>query len=59
MLSPMLPALQIACVVVKALHERIGIKRASMTTIHSYTNDQCLLDITHKDFRRPGRPVYR
>ncbi|MGI6318339.1 MAG: type I glyceraldehyde-3-phosphate dehydrogenase [Firmicutes bacterium] len=39
-------------VVVKALHERIGIKRASMTTIHSYTNDQRLLDITHKDFRR-------
>ncbi|HHT46548.1 MAG TPA: type I glyceraldehyde-3-phosphate dehydrogenase [Firmicutes bacterium] len=39
-------------VVVKVLQEKIGIKRASMTTIHSYTNDQRLLDITHQDFRR-------
>ena len=38
--------------VVKVLHEKAGIKRALMTTIHSYTNDQRLLDITHKDFRR-------
>ena len=39
-------------VVCKVLHERFKIKRALMTTIHSYTNDQRLLDITHKDFRR-------
>ncbi|MGI6308150.1 MAG: type I glyceraldehyde-3-phosphate dehydrogenase [Dethiobacteria bacterium] len=38
--------------VVKVLHEKAGIKRALMTTIHSYTNDQRLLDITHSDFRR-------
>ncbi|NMB35242.1 MAG: type I glyceraldehyde-3-phosphate dehydrogenase [Firmicutes bacterium] len=38
--------------VVKVLHEKAGIKRALMTTIHSYTNDQRLLDITHTDFRR-------
>jgi glyceraldehyde 3-phosphate dehydrogenase len=39
-------------VVVKVLQEKFGISRASMTTIHSYTNDQELLDINHKDFRR-------
>jgi len=39
-------------VVVKVLQEQFGIRRASMTTIHSYTNDQELLDISHKDFRR-------
>ncbi|MDO9534238.1 MAG: type I glyceraldehyde-3-phosphate dehydrogenase [Bacillota bacterium] len=39
-------------VVVKVLQEKFGIRRASMTTIHSYTNDQELLDINHKDFRR-------
>ena len=37
---------------VKVLHEKAGLKRALMTTIHSYTNDQRLLDITHSDFRR-------
>ncbi len=39
-------------VVAKVLHEKMGIKRALMTTIHAYTNDQRILDITHSDFRR-------
>ena len=38
--------------VVKVLHEKFGILKGSMTTIHSYTNDQNVLDITHKDLRR-------
>ncbi|MBI3315740.1 MAG: type I glyceraldehyde-3-phosphate dehydrogenase [Candidatus Omnitrophica bacterium] len=38
--------------VAKALLDRFGIKRALMTTIHSYTNDQRVLDLAHKDFRR-------
>jgi glyceraldehyde 3-phosphate dehydrogenase len=36
----------------KVLHERFGIVNAQMTTIHSYTNDQQLLDLPHKDLRR-------
>jgi glyceraldehyde 3-phosphate dehydrogenase (phosphorylating) len=36
----------------KVLHESFGIKSAWMTTIHSYTNDQNLLDLPHKDLRR-------
>ncbi|ANU12531.1 NAD-dependent glyceraldehyde-3-phosphate dehydrogenase [Planococcus halocryophilus Or1] len=36
----------------KVLDERFGIKHAMMTTIHSYTNDQILLDSPHSDFRR-------
>src|SRR5918996_5229265 len=36
----------------KVLHERFGIKKAWMTTVHSYTNDQQLLDLPHKDMRR-------
>lgn len=36
----------------KILNDRFGIKKAMMTTIHSYTNDQILLDSPHKDFRR-------
>lgn len=36
----------------KVLNEKFGIKRAMMTTIHSYTNDQILLDSPHKDYRR-------
>ena len=39
-------------VVAKVLHEQFGIRHALMTTVHSYTNDQRLLDITHNDFRR-------
>src|SRR5882724_10358906 len=37
---------------VKVLHERFGIEKGSMTTIHSYTNDQTVLDFPHKDLRR-------
>jgi glyceraldehyde 3-phosphate dehydrogenase len=37
---------------VKPLHESIGIKYGSMTTIHSYTNDQVLTDAFHNDPRR-------
>ena len=36
----------------KVLNDRFGIKHAMMTTIHSYTNDQILLDSPHKDYRR-------
>lgn len=36
----------------KVLHEHFGIVRAQMTTIHSYTNDQRILDLPHKDLRR-------
>src|SRR6266404_773097 len=38
--------------VVKVLHEKFGIEKGSMTTIHSYTNDQTVLDFPHKDLRR-------
>ena len=38
--------------VAKVVHEKFGIKSAQMTTIHSYTNDQQLLDLPHKDLRR-------
>jgi glyceraldehyde 3-phosphate dehydrogenase len=34
------------------VHEKFGIRSAQMTTIHSYTNDQQLLDLPHKDLRR-------
>ena len=36
----------------KVLHEKFGIVKGWMTTIHSYTNDQNLLDLPHKDLRR-------
>ena len=36
----------------KVIHEAFGIKKGWMTTIHSYTNDQQLLDLPHKDLRR-------
>lgn len=36
----------------KVLHEVFGVTRGWMTTIHSYTNDQNLLDLPHKDLRR-------
>lgn len=36
----------------KILNDKFGIKKAMMTTIHSYTNDQILLDSPHKDYRR-------
>jgi glyceraldehyde 3-phosphate dehydrogenase len=38
--------------VAKVLHERFGIRKGWMTTVHSYTNDQQLLDLPHKDLRR-------
>jgi len=38
--------------VAKVLHESFGIKKGWMTTVHSYTNDQHLLDLPHKDLRR-------
>ena len=37
---------------VAPLHEKIGVVRGLMTTIHSYTNDQVLTDVFHKDLRR-------
>jgi glyceraldehyde 3-phosphate dehydrogenase len=36
----------------KVIHERFGIRKGWMTTVHSYTNDQNLLDLPHKDLRR-------
>ena len=36
----------------KVIHEQFGIRKGWMTTIHSYTNDQNLLDLPHKDLRR-------
>ncbi len=38
--------------VVKILHDTFGVEKAFMTTIHSYTNDQRILDQPHKDLRR-------
>jgi glyceraldehyde 3-phosphate dehydrogenase len=38
--------------VVKVLNDTFGIEKGSMTTIHSYTNDQTVLDFPHKDLRR-------
>jgi glyceraldehyde-3-phosphate dehydrogenase type I len=37
---------------VKILHEKFGIEQAFMTTVHSYTGDQRILDFPHKDLRR-------
>ncbi len=38
--------------VVKVLHQNFGVSRGLMTTIHSYTNDQRILDVFHRDLRR-------
>ncbi|AKU90458.1 type I glyceraldehyde-3-phosphate dehydrogenase [Vulgatibacter incomptus] len=38
--------------VVKVLLETFGVERGLMTTVHSYTNDQSILDLPHKDLRR-------
>jgi glyceraldehyde 3-phosphate dehydrogenase len=38
--------------VAKVLHDTFGVAKATMTTVHSYTNDQCTLDLPHKDLRR-------
>jgi glyceraldehyde 3-phosphate dehydrogenase len=37
---------------VAPLHEKVGVVRGLMTTVHSYTNDQVLIDVFHKDLRR-------
>lgn len=37
---------------VKVLHEKFGLKKGLMTTIHAYTNDQSILDFPHSDLRR-------
>lgn len=36
----------------KVLNENFGLKRGLMTTVHAYTNDQQILDLPHKDYRR-------
>jgi glyceraldehyde 3-phosphate dehydrogenase len=38
--------------IAKVIHQTFGLKKGWMTTIHSYTNDQQLLDLPHKDLRR-------
>ena len=38
--------------VTKVIHDKFGIEKAFMTTVHSYTNDQKILDAPHKDLRR-------
>jgi glyceraldehyde 3-phosphate dehydrogenase len=38
--------------IARVLHETFGIRKGWMTTVHSYTNDQQLLDLPHKDLRR-------
>ena len=38
--------------VAKVLHEKFSVVRGLMTTVHSYTNDQQILDLPHKDYRR-------
>ena len=38
--------------VVKVLHDKLKVKRGFMTTVHSYTNDQRIIDGSHKDLRR-------
>ena len=37
---------------VKPLHDKIGVEKGVMTTVHAYTNDQVLTDVYHKDLRR-------
>ena len=41
-----------AAPVAKILHEKFGIKRGLLTTVHAYTSDQRLIDSPHKDMRR-------
>ncbi len=38
--------------VIKVLHDTFGVERGLMSTIHSYTNDQKVMDVVHKDLRR-------
>jgi len=44
--------------VAKVLHEKFGLKRGVMTTVHGYTGDQRLLDAPHKDLRRARAAAY-
>ena len=44
---------------VKPLHEKIGVVRGIMTTMHSYTNDQVLTDVYHSDLRRARSATIR
>lgn len=37
---------------VRVLHEKFGLEKGFMTTVHAYTNDQSVLDLPHKDLRR-------
>ncbi len=43
---------------VKALHETVGIEHGLMNTVHSYTNDQALIDVYHTDLRRARAAAY-
>lgn len=38
--------------IIKVLNDNFGVEKAFMTTVHSYTNDQRVLDLPHKDLRR-------
>ncbi|GAB4257585.1 MAG: type I glyceraldehyde-3-phosphate dehydrogenase [Deferrisomatales bacterium] len=38
--------------VLRVLHAAFGVRKGMLTTVHSYTNDQCLLDAPHRDLRR-------
>jgi len=49
---PTLPAPQLPGPAAKVVHDKYIIKRAFMTTVHSYTNDQKVLDLPHSDLRR-------
>ena len=44
---------------VKVLHESFGVVSGMMTTVHSYTNDQSILDLPHKDLRRARAAMRR
>ena len=44
--------------VVKILHDNFGVERALVSTIHSVTNDQSILDVAHKDLRRARSAGY-
>lgn len=44
--------------VVKVIHQSFGVVKGFMTTVHSYTNDQVILDANHKDLRRARAAAY-
>ncbi len=44
--------------IAKVIHEKFGIKRGLMTTIHAYTNDQKVIDMPHDDLRRARAAAY-